>query len=159
MVNICEGTISPANVLRYRIEKCQFTRLKADGTQGPLRDKRKHKHVETIGLKMHYLPEHLEKDAINANNTGMIAIVYAVKALKKKNVYLAGFDFYEDDYLTGSLLEYMKTESDVEHNRKAGEKMKDFLVDFMSCHYQTRFYVISNANLDIKLDNVTLVEE
>jgi len=158
MANICENIISPMNVLRYRIEKCQFTRLKANGTQDPLREKRKHKHVETIGLKMHYLPERLEKDAINGNNTGMIAIVYAVKALKKKNVYLAGFDFYEDDYLTGSLLEHMKTESNVEHHRKAGEKMKNFLVDFISNHHQTRFYIISNAKFGVKLDNVILID-
>jgi len=158
MVNIGENIISPMNVLRYRIEKCQFTRLKTNRTQGPLRERRKYRHVETIGLKMDYLPEHLEKDAISGNNTGMIAIVYAVKALKKKNVYLAGFDFYEDDYLTGSLLEYMKRESNVEHHRKAGEKMKHFLVDFMSNQNQTKFHIVSNAKFDVKLDNVALVE-
>lgn len=158
MVNICENIISPKDVLRYRIKECRFTRLKANGTPGPVREKRKHKHVETIGLKMHYLPEYLEEDAINANNTGMIAIVYAVKALRKKNVYLAGFDFYEDDYLTESLLEHMKTESSVEHHRKAGQKMKKFLVNFMSYNHQTRFYIVSNAKFDVELENLILVD-
>jgi hypothetical protein len=66
------------------------------------------RHYESLGLRTVYLPHNLTRESHkkfgNAfrkkfPNTGLAAIWYALNILQPQKLYIAGLDFYQQDYL------------------------------------------------------------
>ncbi|MGA0351993.1 MAG: hypothetical protein ACO3MF_04545 [Acholeplasmataceae bacterium] len=83
--------------------------------------------------------------------TGVLAIVYATTALKKKNIYVAGMDFYETDYFNGS--------PPSKGGLKKSKIMKSYLLDFMKQFPNTHFTFITKSSFSSSLKNVTICND
>src|SRR3989344_6220084 len=145
-VNIGEGVLPPLQLLRYSVYRYVIARLKPDGSSAVMRSPRKVYATERFGFKTDYLPEEMAPYLKDAPNAGMVAIVYAAVALKKRHIYMAGFDFYQTGYLTGPL-----RESEPELPTIASEKMIRYIGNFMAQYPDTNFHFVTASSFNPNL--------
>ena len=151
MINIGEGVLPAWYLLKYRIYKYIIARLKPNSSARDLYSPRKVYATEKFGFKTDLLPEEIIPYLEGAGNSGVIAIAYAATALKKKNVYISGVDFYETPYLTGPLNP---------DERELATKARDLMISYVSklasrCP-ETNFYFITASSFNPKLPNVKI---
>jgi hypothetical protein len=148
MVNIGEGVLPAWYLLKYNIYKYVISRLKPDGSDSRIRSPRKVYATEKFGFKTDFLPEGMVPYLEKANNTGVIAVAYAAVAMKKKNVYVVGMDFYETGYLTGPL-----SEKEMIFFPEAREKMINYINDLIAKCPDTNFHFITASSFKCSLSN------
>lgn len=149
LVNIGEDVLPPWYLLKYNIYKYVIARLKPDGSNAGLRSPRKIYATEWFGFKTDFLPEEMVPYLEGASTTGVVAVAYAAIALQKKHIYVAGIDFYETDYLTGSLKEKEPNLSTDAHDR-----MMKYTTNIMAKCPDTNFYFITASSFKCSLPNV-----
>lgn len=152
MVNIGEKVLSPWYLLKYNIYKYVIARLKPDGSNAGLRSPRGEYATEWFGFKTDFLPEEMVPYLEGACSTGAVAVAYAAVALKKKNVYVVGIDFYEADYLTKSLEGELEKEPGL--STDARDKMMKYIFDLIAKCPGTNFHFITASSFKSSLPNV-----
>ena len=81
--------------------------------------RRRFRRLEIYGLKVLLLPPSLDSEfTAKLRNTGLIAIHLA--ASNHKKIFLYGFDFYESDYICGSL-------ADNDHTEEQAKELRDIV--------------------------------
>jgi len=112
------------------------------------------------GLNIHYMPENILKYAKlfgkkdKFPNTGMLAIFYAVKELKPKDLWIVGLDFYQTDYI-----ERKFHQSPLE---KQQQKMADFNIPsifeehILKAHPEINFHLVTYYDDYPDLKNVEI---
>ena len=148
----------PEHYEELGIEHIQFTKIELDGHL------RKVKRLyDSYGLTCHFLPEELlgynEYFEGTGNytkkhpNTGVLAIIYAAHLLKPKNLWVAGLDFYQNDYLFRrpwiAPLEQQQEKMD-------RTDMVNHFIDVVKRNSDVNFKMITNAKLP-KLDNLEVI--
>ena len=152
MVNIGEGVLPAWYLLKYNIYRYVISRLKPDGSESRIRSPRKVYATERFGFKTDFLPEKMVPFLKGADNTGVIAVAYAAVALKKKNVYVAGLDFYETNYLIGPL-----KEGEIIYYPEAGEKMRKYIANLIAKFPETNFnFITASDSFKCSLPNVKI---
>ena len=151
MVNIGEGVLPFWYLLKYNIYKYVISRLEPDGSEARIRSSRKVYATEKFGFKTNFLPEEMVSYLEKVNNTGVIAVAYAAVAMKKKNVYVAGIDFYETSYLTGPL-----NKKEMVFLPEAREKMIKYITNLIAKCPDTNFYFITASSFKCHLPNVKI---
>ena len=149
MVNIGEGIFPAWYLLKYNIYKYVISRLEPDGSEARIRSPRKLYITERFGFKTDFLPEEMTPYLEGANNSGVVAVAYAAVALKKKNVYVVGMDFYETNYLTGPL-----SEKEMIFFPEAREKMIKYITNLITKCPDTNFHFITASSFKCSLSNV-----
>jgi hypothetical protein len=119
------------------------------------------KTYESYGLRCHLLPKHLlseneffrdsyylkpgDSDYTKKHpNTGVLAIVYALRVLAPKNLWIGGLDFYQVDYLVRRA---HLTSLENQQLRVKNTKMIEYFCDLLDRYRETNFYVVSDAKL------------
>jgi len=107
--------------------------------------KLKHPHIEVRCLPGNFNWEYLKFPEEFKNkfpNTGVLTILYAVKELKIKNIYMYGLDFYKAPYLTEQTISPNLT---LEQQAGKIEKLNiiEYLINFMKDNPKTNFYIKS----------------
>ena len=119
------------------------------------------KIYESYGLRCHLLPRHLlseneffrdkyylkpgDSDYTKKHpNTGVLAIVYALKVLKPRNLWIGGLDFYQVDYL---VRRSHLTSLENQQLRVKNTKMLEYFCDLLDQFKKTNFYIVSDAKL------------
>lgn len=149
MVNIGEGVLPAYYLLKYNIYKYVISRLKPDGPNLWIRSPRKIYRTEKFGFKTEFLPEEIVPYLKKGFGAGGMAIIYAAVALKKKNVYVAGMDFYETDYLTGPL----KPEG-FDDLKREPKIMMGHVTNLIAKCPETNFHFITASSFKCSLPNV-----
>ena len=66
-------------------------------------------HYRSLGLtNIHFLPSILENTTKSIKNTGLSCIMYVSKFIRTPNIWIAGLDFYESDYLVKENFKYQR---------------------------------------------------
>ncbi len=138
MVNIGEGVLPFWYLLKYNIYRYIISRLKPNGSDKDIYSPRKIYRTEKFGFKTDLLPEELASYLEGANNSGVIAVAYAAAGLKKKNVYVAGMDFYETPYMTGPL-----NPQETNLATEAKDKMINYITNLAKKCPDVNFYFIT----------------
>lgn len=91
------------------------------------------------------LMKNFEKDDGGFPTTGVLSVVYASKFLKKKNIYVAGMDFYRSPYLANKKVRPVQI--------KKGGWMIDYIKKFIKDNQENNFTFLSNLDLELNLKN------
>jgi len=119
------------------------------------------KIYESYGLNCHLLPKYLlseneffrdtyylkpgDSDYTKKHpNTGVLAIVYALRVLAPKNLWIGGLDFYQVDYL---VRRPHLTNLENQQLRVKNTKMIEYFCNLLDRYRETNFYVVSDAKL------------
>jgi len=108
--------------------------------------------INSFGLDTTYLPDSMkkfQKEDGGFPTTGVVSIVYATVALKKKDIHIAGLDFYEKDYFVD-----IKANK---HQKRKGLIMKSFIEDFMSKFPDVKYTFYTNSSFKTDLKNAIIV--
>ena len=89
--------------------------------------------------------KNFEKDDGGFPTTGVLSVVYASKFLKKKNIYVAGMDFYRSPYLANKKVRPVQI--------KKGGWMIDYIKKFIKDNQENNFTFLSNLDLELNLKN------
>ena len=81
---------------------------------------------------------------------GLAAVAYAAVALKKKDIYVVGIDFYESDYLTMS----RKCQLEKDPDLLITHEMMRFVTSLMTKCPDTNFHFITASSFKCSLPNV-----
>jgi len=104
--------------------------------------------LDSQGIKSNPIPDLMkdyEKEGGGFPTTGVLSVVYACKVLKKKNIYIAGMDFYKSPYLINKKIRPAQV--------KKGGWMIDYIKKFIKDNKSTNFKFFSNFNLDLNEEN------
>jgi hypothetical protein len=110
--------------------------------------------LESRGLNTDCLPDALkpfQKKGGGFPTTGVISIVYATVALKKKDIHICGMDFYEKDYFANIQVN--------SHQKKKGEVMKFFMQNFMEKFPEVKYTFYTNSSFTSGLDNAIIIND
>ena len=108
--------------------------------------------LENIGLNTSCLTDTMkpfQKEGGGFPTTGVISIVYSTIVLEKKDIHVAGMDFYEKEY-------FNKTPAN-EHQKKKGKLMKSFIEDFIDKHKEVRYTFYTHSSFNPALENVKII--
>ena len=110
--------------------------------------------IRSFGLNTSYLPDSMrefQKEGGGFPTTGVISIVYSVIVLGKKDIHIAGIDFYEKDYFVD-----IKAN---DHQKRKGLLMKSFIESFMEFFPEVNFTFYTNSSFKSTLNNVIIVNK
>lgn len=106
------------------------------------------KILHSQGLQSKPIPDLMKKYEQKGGGfptTGILSVVYACKVLEKKNIHIAGMDFYKSPYLIH--------QKPTIHQIRKGERMVNYIKDFIKESQGTNFYFSSNFNLNLSCKN------
>ena len=110
--------------------------------------------LEYNGLKTSCLPNTMkpfQKEGGGFPTTGIISIVYSTIVLEKKDIHIAGMDFYEKDY-------YVDIKAN-DHQKRKGMAMKNFIEPFIQNFPEVNYTFYTNSSFKSILNNVIIVNE
>ena len=99
------ASLTPENYKKLNIKEIQLIKSGVWGDRGLLKAAN---HYQSLGLKTVFLPKNFLNISSNLfgsgfakkfANTGLLAIYYALKIIKPKNLWIIGLEFYQIDYL------------------------------------------------------------
>lgn len=64
-----------------------------------------------LNLNLHYAPDKLNEKISNIHNTGVTGILWVSECLKPENIWIAGLDFYENNYMVKKNASHQKKKS------------------------------------------------
>tara|TARA_R100000808_G_C2129141_1_gene138700 strand:- start:552 stop:1244 length:693 start_codon:yes stop_codon:yes gene_type:complete len=148
------------------IKHIQFTKTQLDQRLSDMKGL-----YESYNLTCHTLPEELleynsfftdkyymrpgdSNYAEKHPNTGVLSIIYAAHILKPKNLWIAGLDFYQNDYLfRRPWIAPLKNQQ----LKMRNTQMVEHFVEVIKKHPDINFKMITNANLP-PLQNLEIIE-
>lgn len=110
--------------------------------------RRKSYKCNILYKKFYYLPDKLLKFWW-LNNNGLITICYAANLSNIKNIYLFGFNFYSDSYISKSIKDEVK-KADKYHYKQlfnARYKLKKNFVKLVKCFPKINFHIFIKKNI------------
>lgn len=111
------------------------------------------KLIESYGLSPSYLPNELkvvQKEGGGFPTTGSIAILYSTLILGKKDIHIAGMDFYETDYFN--------TIPTKNYQKEKGKALKKFIIDFIRKNKDVNYTFYTDSDFNPKLKNVVVIK-
>ena len=89
--------------------------------------------------KVNYFTGQIVKDFYDKkiSGSGLLAVIYCVKILKIKNIYLFGFDFYQQGMHNVSLIDNFKTEESIKVHLDDGKRSKIDFENFIESNSET----------------------
>tara|TARA_R100000008_G_scaffold86535_1_gene80045 strand:- start:2263 stop:2895 length:633 start_codon:yes stop_codon:yes gene_type:complete len=108
--------------------------------------------LQNFGLDPIYLPEILkpfQKEGGGFPTTGSISILYSTLVLKKKDIHIAGMDFYETDYFNKiPAKDYQKIK---------GQILKEYMIKFIKTHSDVNYTFYTYSEFNPNLKNVKVI--
>ncbi len=111
------------------------------------------KLIESFGLKPSYLSSLLkpfQKEGGGFPTTGSIAILYSTFVLGKKDIHIAGMDFYETDYFNSMPAK--------DYQKEKGKALKKFIIEFIRKHKDVNYTFYTNSDFNPNLKNITVIK-
>jgi hypothetical protein len=108
--------------------------------------------IKSFGLNTSYLPDSMkefQKEGGGFPTTGVISIVYSTVVLGKKDIHIAGMDFYEKNYFVDIKVN--------DHQKRKGLVMKSFIEEFMRKFPDVKYTFYTNSSFKSDLKNVIIV--
>ena len=81
-----------------------------------------------------------------------------MKILKIKNIYLFGFDFYQQGMHNVSLIDNFKTEESIKVHLDDGKRSKIDFENFIESNSETNFFFPKDTNISVKSSNFYLLD-
>ena len=103
--------------------------------------------LSKYGRSVKYFPSELAEGFAMYGNAGLLAIYLAVAHWQASECTLFGFDFYETDYLSQSLIDKMGSGDVVDAHREAGVRIKSQLLDLITRYPNTNFRIYTYAEI------------
>jgi hypothetical protein len=156
LVNIEEPIMSLFHIVKLNISMCFISRTL---DQKEETEKRRNYKGSLYG-KVNYFTGQIVKDFYDKkiSGSGLLAVVYFVKILKVKNIYLFGFDFYQQGMHNISLIDNFKTEESIKVHLDDGKKSKIDFENFIENNKETNFFFPKNTNISVKSSNFYLLD-
>ena len=156
LVNIEEPIMSLFHIVKLNISMCFISRTL---DQKEETEKRRNYKGSLYG-KVNYFTGQIVKDFYDKkiSGSGLLAVVYFVKILKVKNIYLFGFDFYQQGMHNISLIDNFKTKESIEVHLDDGKKSKIDFENFIENNKETNFFFPKNTNISVKSSNFYLLD-
>ena len=110
--------------------------------------------LESFGLRPSYLPDTMkpfQKDGGGFPTTGSIAILYATLVLNKKDIHIAGMDFYEKDYFNKIPVK--------DYQKEKGKFLKQFIIEFIKKYKDVNYTFYTDSDFNPNLKNVKVIGE
>tara|TARA_B100000886_G_C20402904_1_gene483419 strand:- start:499 stop:1230 length:732 start_codon:yes stop_codon:yes gene_type:complete len=145
-VNINEDIIPFHCLYKFTFGKVFISRFKNYKSTNIKPDRKNYK-ANVYSNRLEYLPEKL-KNYWWVNNSGILAIVYAVYELNIKNIYLFGFDFYQGNFHNSDLYGGFKTSELAIRHQIAGKKLIKNLKKIIGEFSQNNFYFPNLENFN-----------
>ena len=111
----------------------------------------KHYNNLKIGLKLEYTTDRLYEQIFNIHNTGIAGVLYVSECIKSKNIWIAGLDFYQTNYLVKST-----TSKQQEKSKKID--MTGSFISIVKNHPDIKYNVISYYNDFPNLENLNIIK-
>jgi len=149
-----EPIIRRRDVINYNIIWYQFAKLRPNGESKWYKEARKNYNPEKIGLETDYLPSDVEKFVHKdfRKNTGLLSIIYTCYQFNPNEVYIIGFDFYENnDYHLGKISKDVA--EDWKENNKT-RRLKETMTHIAQTFSDTDFHIHTYSSYDPDLENV-----
>jgi hypothetical protein len=141
------SNLKPEHYRKFNIEKIILNIFKEEFKRGtPMR-----RLLEKYDLNTSCLPDTMkpfQKEGGGFPTTGVISIVYSVIVLGKKDIHIAGMDFYEKDYFVDIRAN--------EHQKRKGLVMKSFLENFACSIPDVKYTFYTNSSFKSDLKNVII---
>lgn len=97
-----------------------------------------------------FLPDKYEQVSLSISNTGVCCIFFVSEGIVRGNIWIAGLDFYRDDYLVKDNADHHLTKSN-----KIG--LIDSFVSIVRDHPGIHYHLVTNYNKLPKLDNLEVL--
>ena len=111
--------------------------------------------LEIYGLKVLFLPVNLEAEfTAKLRNTGLITIHLAASIHKK--IFLYGFDFYQSEYICGSLIEDGMTEKQAQEHRDISSELIRLFYKLVDYWPDVEFEILTYADLKDSRPNLII---
>ena len=110
--------------------------------------------LRSLGMNTSCLTEGMkpfQKEGGGFPTTGMISIVYSVVALQKKDIHVAGMDFYQKNYFID--------QKPTEHQVKKGKLMVEYITKFAQKHPDVNFTFYTHSSFKGDSENVRIIKE
>lgn len=142
------SNLRPEYYKRFNIEKAILNIFQEEYVRYPAM----RSLLENYSLATDCLPDVMkpfQKEGGGFPTTGVISIVYSTLALKKKDIHIAGMDFYEKDY-------YVNIRAN-EHQKKKGILMKSYMRNFLKTFPEVKYTFYTNSSFKTDLKNVIII--
>lgn len=156
IINIEEPIIPLWKIIKLNISSCFIARTE---DQKEKTEKRRNFKGLLYG-KVNYFTGKIVKDFYDKviTGSGFLAVVYFVNVLKVKNIYIFGFDFYQQGMHNVSMIDNFKTEESMKLHQEDGKKViKDF-ENFIKNNKESNFFFPKNTNISVKSSNFHLLD-
>ena len=144
--NISEPVIPITKLGEVTIGNVYFCRPGASSSGGD-KDRRMSFKLNRYGKKVEYFPSDLADGFDLYPNTGLLSIYLAVAGWGVGECWLFGFDFYENDYISGPLIGQMGSEEAVLNQHKVGAQVKSELLDLVNHFPKVQFRIYTYGNI------------
>jgi hypothetical protein len=144
--NITEPVVPISKLRGVTIGDVYFCRPGASGSGGD-EDRRTSFKLNRYGKKVEYFPPELAEGFPLYPNTGLLSIYLAVAGWGVKECWLFGFDFYENDYSWGPLVEQMGSDEAVLNQHKVGAQVKSEFMDLVNHFPKVQFRIYTYGNI------------
>jgi len=142
------SNLRPEYYMKYGINKAILNIFKEEYDRYPAM----RRLLEYYNLTTSCLPDIMkpfQKEGGGFPTTGVISIVYSTIVLEKKDIHIAGMDFYEKDY-------FINTPAN-DHQKKKGIVMKQFIKDFIQKHKKVNYTFYTDSGFNPNLKNVKII--
>ncbi len=156
IINIEEGVMPLLKIIKFNISQCFIART---SDQKEETEKRRNFKGLLYG-KVNYFSGKMVKDFYDKkiSGSGLLAVIYFVNVIKVKNIYIFGFDFYQQGMHNLSMIDNFKTEESIKVHIEDGKKsIKDF-ENFIENNKETNFFFPKNTNISVKSSNFNLLD-
>lgn len=149
------ASLTPKQYKKLGIKKVQFsfTKKHKDNPHSSKRIDGVIKYYNKLGLnlKLEYTPNPLYKKIFNIHNTGVACVLYVSEYIKPDNIWLAGLDFYQTNYLV------KETTSKQKEKTKKIDMIGSF-INIVKSHPNIKYNVISYYDKFPKLKNLNIIK-
>lgn len=144
------SNLRPEYYRKYGINKAILNIFKEEYNNYPSM-RRLLEHYELTTSCLPDIMKPFQKEGGGFPTTGVISIVYSTVALGKKDIHIAGMDFYERDYFNNTPAN--------DHQKKKGILMKQFIKDFMGKHQNINYTFYTDSGFNPDLENVKIINK
>lgn len=149
------ASLEPRQYKKFNINKIQFSFTKKY-RQNKHSDERiggiiKYYNGMNIGLKLEYSTDRLYEGIFNIHNTGVACILYVSECIKPDNIWIAGLDFYQSNYL-------VKKTTNKQKDKSQKIDMVGSFIKIVNDRPDIKYNLISYYKKFPKLKNLNLIE-
>jgi hypothetical protein len=142
------------DIIKLNISECYFVRLHDDMEK--IKNKRNFKSL-LYGKVNNFYGERMRSFFDEKTGAGYVSIVFFSQVIKVKNIYLFGFDFYQEGMHNVSMVENFKTKKIMNHHIRKGKKILKKFQKFMVKNQSTNFFLPKNSILKTDARNIKIL--